>query len=290
VAVLVLQVLAVPPIWAKSDTAGCREARLSVKSGAGRTRTAAAIRLKESCIASLAAGPRAAGTAGKQLRLAETRVVIFSDTQQPADLDDKATLYFSNLDSENYGSYSWAYVNNTGAALTNVKALALLDADIDVALNGYANEYAVFISQALPPSAPSGSTAASSWEIDEPGYVFGNIYQHLYNGTLDNTNAVPQSAPDDVSMALGFTVGQLNPGDKVTITLYVSKSNIGGLKQTDPNSPLDIYYNGAAQVSQSGPIIPAPSSLILVISGMMAAAGIEWMRRRRLQAGEGGRI
>ena len=37
----------------------------------------------------------------------------------------------------------------------------------------------------------------------EPGFLFGDIYTNVINGTLDNTNGVPSALPDDVSFALG---------------------------------------------------------------------------------------
>lgn len=275
--------------FAKTDAAGCRAARLIVH--AGSRRTAEAIRLKNACISALSLGHNAAGTAGQQLRLAETRVVLFSGATQIADLDETSASYHASLNTQNYGSYSWTYVNNTGAAQPGVKALAFLDADIDISTNGYANEYGAFVSLALPPSAPGGTFTASSWEIDEPGYVYGDIYHNLYAGALDNSNGVPSSAPDDVSMALGFAVGQLNPGDSVTVTLYLSQTNIGGLEQTDPNSPLSIYYNGNAQVAAASspppppPIgIPAANTVTLAILALLlAGAAVFFMRRVETQ-------
>ena len=159
-------------------------------------------------------------------------------------------------------------------------ALAFLDADIDLTTNGYANEFGTFISLALPPGAAAGAIAPTSWEIDEPGYVFGDIYHNLYAGALDNTNSVPSTAPDDVSMALGFSVGPMLPGDSSTITVYVSAANIGGLEQTDPASPLSIYYNGIIEPPPPATAVPAVNAFTLVLLGLLLAAGALLALRR----------
>jgi hypothetical protein len=43
-----------------------------------------------------------------------------------------------------------------------------------------------------------------SWEIDEPGWVFGDIYDNFANSALDGTNNVLAGSEDDVSMAMGW--------------------------------------------------------------------------------------
>ena len=42
-----------------------------------------------------------------------------------------------------------------------------------------------------------------SWEIDSPGFPFGDIFLNLEAGQLDTTNSIPSTMPDDVAMALG---------------------------------------------------------------------------------------
>ena len=58
----------------------------------------------------------------------------------------------------------------------------------------------------------SGGTlsAGQTWEIDEPGYAFGDIYFNVLSGSLDNENAVPEGLENDVSLAIGwsFTLGE----------------------------------------------------------------------------------
>ena len=42
-----------------------------------------------------------------------------------------------------------------------------------------------------------------SWEIDEPGFTTGNLFNNFQGGFLDNTNG--NVFPDDVAMGLGWT-------------------------------------------------------------------------------------
>src|SRR5690348_14421761 len=49
-----------------------------------------------------------------------------------------------------------------------------LDHEMDQALNTFFNEYA---------QAVNTPAAGESWEIDEPGYSFGNIFSHIESST-----------------------------------------------------------------------------------------------------------
>lgn len=68
-----------------------------------------------------------------------------------------------------------------------------VDSDIDAADNGFYNEFGSTIGTALP---------GQNWEIDEPGFSAGDVYDNFLAGSLDNTNAVSDGPPNDVAMAL----------------------------------------------------------------------------------------
>ncbi len=135
-----------------------------------------------------------------------------------------------------------------------------VDPEIDVAINDYFNE------AGLPfgTPGPGGGGSADSWEIDEPGYVFGDVFGNLLNGDLDNTNEVPEFAADDVSLALGFTLGEIVPGGFATITILMSDDGdtIGTFAlqsfDTNPESFDDLTVSGIATV-----IVPEPSTSTL---------------------------
>ncbi len=70
--------------------------------------------------------------------------------------------------------------------------LAFFDQEIVEADNTFYNEYGIVNSIPAP---------GQSWEIDEPGWVYGDIYDNVLKGQLDNTNAIPAGTEDDVSWA-----------------------------------------------------------------------------------------
>ena len=184
-------------------------------------------------------------------------------------LDTNSANYFSTLNANNLGTFGWSYTNSTGSTIANFTMFGFLDADIDSSINTFFNEYGNFIDLSLPPGAPGGSIAASSWQIDEPGFVFGTIINDLIAGSLRNENFVPSTAPDDVSTALGFVVGDLAPGQTATLTLQISTSNIGGLQQVDPDSNFGFYFNGYATTAPppvSG--VPEPDTWVLWLTGV----------------------
>lgn len=195
-----------------------------------------------------------------------------------AQLDQSSTSYFTTLDANNLGTFGWMFRNTSGAPIANATFLVFLDADIDRSSDTYFNEYGQFVSLDLPPGSPSGAIRASSWEIDEPGFVFGDIYSNLLAGFLDSTNAVPSSAPDDVSLALGFALGVLPPGQTVTITAMTSVTAIGGLSQSDPASPHTFYFNAHATTDGTPSEVPEPKSTGLILVGLVAMVALA--RRR----------
>jgi hypothetical protein len=167
------------------------------------------------------------------------------------------------------GSFGWTFTNTTGGPLSNVSVIGFLDAEIDTPINSYTNEYGTFGSLALPPGASSGAITASAWEIDEPGYLFGDIFTNVLNNSLDNTNAVPDTAVDDVSLALAFFVGNVAAGERVRLELQTSLSDIGGLRHTDPDSSVSFYLNGHGEVLPG--TVPEPGgTFLLVLIGVSA--------------------
>jgi hypothetical protein len=160
-------------------------------------------------------------------------------------------------------------IQYTAAVAGNVFLGAFFDHEIDESINTFFNEV----------GAVSGTAAAGqSWEMDEPGFVFGDIYTNLLAGSLDNT--IGSATPDDVSMAMGWVFAAA-AGDTVGVTFLVSTNppaNPFYLRHYDPDSDLAVYLSGSPTI---GPdfVVPEPGSVVLLATA--AALSILVIRRRR---------
>lgn len=146
---------------------------------------------------------------------------------------------------------------------------AFFDHEIDTTLNTYFNES----------GSQHGSLATGqSWEIDEPGYVFGDIFDNFEDSLLDNTNAVPVTIEDDVSMAIGWdftlAVGQTA---EITMLLSLTEPESFYLRHFDAASNIAIYFSSALDIqtdNSGGNNVPEPSILLLLSSGLLALRGL----------------
>ena len=148
-----------------------------------------------------------------------------------------------------------------------------VDHDVAAETNTFLNEF----------GAVSGAAGAGlSWEIDEPGYVFGDIYTNFTNKALDNSNAVPAGSQDDVSMALGWDF-VLAAGETGVITFNLGVAAPGGfyLQQTDPAGteadPGSVFYASGLEIGGGEVPVPEPATLLLMGSGL---GGLALLRKR----------
>jgi hypothetical protein len=128
-----------------------------------------------------------------------------------------------------------------------------------------------------------------SWEIDEPGFAFGDIFEHFASSTalagsqLDNSNGLPASSPDDVSMALGLNL-VLNSTELARISFLLSETlPTSGfyLEQTDPDSGVHIYFSSSTAIRIPGVPDLGPSLWLLAISAgpLLASTHLRFGRR-----------
>jgi hypothetical protein len=116
----------------------------------------------------------------------------------------------------------YTFSNVTTTVFSNLHLSILLDAEIDQAANTFFNEYGV---TSGPLGTGPADQAPDQWQIDEPGFVTGTVLRNLYLASLSNSNAIPQTAPNDVALGLGFNLGTLWPGMQVTVRVMISESN-----------------------------------------------------------------
>ena len=175
-------------------------------------------------------------------------------------------VFTNSLDADNYGYVSWEVSNFTGAALNDVWFYGFLDAQIDESTTSFFNETGDASSLVL--GGGSGDTLADSWEIDEPGFLFGDIFTNLLNGGLDNSNGL-LGMEDDVSLALGFDVGTLLSSESILARFDISKTDNGGLYHYDPASSFGFYFSGSVQVLPDVTKVPEPSTIFLMGMGAL---------------------
>jgi hypothetical protein len=147
-----------------------------------------------------------------------------------------------------------------------------VDHEIDETINTFYNEYG---------EAVGSPTSGLGWEIDEPGYVFGDIYANFVASTLDGTNAVPDGAEDDVSMALGWNF-LLAADETATLTFLLSEVEPASgfyLKQIDPDSPAAVYFSSSLDIAPTGVPDAGATAVLLMLGGGLVFAARRFGRR-----------
>ncbi len=129
---------------------------------------------------------------------------------------------------------TYGFTNISSGTFTNLRFAVLVDAEIDQETNTFFNEYGGVIGT---PGAGASDVAADSWQVDEPGFANGSLFNNLYAFQLSNSNAIPVGASNDVAFGLGLLLGDLAPGQSVVVSVLLSDAGhyLGtfGLQQFD---------------------------------------------------------
>jgi hypothetical protein len=157
---------------------------------------------------------------------------------------------------------------------------AFFDFEFTDGFNPYFNEYG---------EAVGTPSVGQNWEIDEPGYLFGDIYYNLLDDTLDNSNAVPLGLEDDVSFALGWDF-ILGDGEEAIVTLMLSQVMPDGfyLAHNDLDSGESVYLSSTLEQFSPGnetpnAPVPEPATIVLFSTSLAVLCGVKrkkWIARR----------
>jgi hypothetical protein len=175
------------------------------------------------------------------------------------------------LDSQGLGT-----INLSVTGVGNHFLGLFVDHEIDEAINTWFNEFG---------TAVGAAAAGQSWEIDEPGFVFGDIDLNFAANALDNSNGVPSTAPEDVSMALGWNIA-LAAGQTAyaSFTLSTDRPNAGFyLSHTDPQSQATIYFSSTKIIRGGGTNVPDGGWTLAMLGASLTLMGAA----RRLRSSQG---
>jgi hypothetical protein len=121
-----------------------------------------------------------------------------------------------------------------------------------------------------------------TWEVDEPGYLFGNIYDNFAGGSFDNSIFDGADIADDVSVGLGWDF-TLTAGQTATLTYNIGDLIPAGgffISHIDPESGENAYFTSNLTIS-GGPVgVPEPATAGFVLFGSLLLSLFAAKRRK----------
>lgn len=116
-----------------------------------------------------------------------------------------------------------------------------------------------------------------SWEVDEPGFIFGDIVDNVFAGSLDNSVGVTPGNEDDVAFAIGWDFSLLD-GDTSSIDFIITDmlpTVDFFLTQTDPDLVESIYFYSVLNIQTTGDpagptvVVPEPPTIYLMLTALL---------------------
>lgn len=162
------------------------------------------------------------------------------------------------------------------------KVIGYFDLEIHESANTFFNEFGNISS-----NSPS---VGQSWEIDEPGFFYGDILDNVFSGDLDFSNGVQSGAEDDVAFALGWDFVLLSNEVAVIDFIFTNIVPASGfyLSQTDPELSESVYFYSALSIigdnltnGGDGPLSVAEPKVSYLLLGLVF---IFWCRLCRFRA------
>lgn len=192
---------------------------------------------------------------------------VYAANEATRPLDQSLSARFSITD------FDWdaglGIITITYASAGEYNFVSYFDHEVVQGQNTYFNEYGQVI---------GSPQAGQFWEIDEPGLDFGDIYDHLLSGELDNTNGVPADLEDDVSLAMGWAFS-LEANAVAVITLTLSEEIPGTSFYLAHHDPEGSHYFSSTLSVTTGVPVPEPCSILLFGAGLAFLAGLAGSRR-----------
>lgn len=160
-------------------------------------------------------------------------------------------------------------IRMTFAGAGSHSALLFVDHELSEAENTFFNE--------LGSTSVGAPPAGLSWEIDEPGFSFGDIYDHVVAGSLDNT--IGSLRPDDVSMALGWDFA-LAEGEAAEVLFHLGETPPSGfyLRHFDPDSGESVFFSSSLSITTTA--VPEGGTVLAGLMGVALTLATTRHRRR----------
>ncbi len=122
-----------------------------------------------------------------------------------------------------------------------------------------------------------------TWEVDEPGYQFGDIYDNFSDGSFDNFNAVDADFPDDVSIGLAWNFS-LEEGEYASLSFSVINSTPAEgfyIMHSDPETGEYVCYSTDLTIQGGGTqSVPEPATGGMLLFGTLVAGAVSLIKRR----------